>query len=128
MQAANVSRTLSLIPDRTPRALTGSAFTEEEAMRSERPERIAHVMRFLSWLGPLNPLTKDDLRILGLLNTYGKPLTAAPGGEDEDVLDSEDLLDSEDTLESEEDLEPHLEPAAGAFSETTLPPAPPHAP
>ena len=124
MNAASVSRTLSLIPDRTPRALSGSAFSEEEAMRSERPERIAHVMRFLGWLGPLNPLTKDDLRILGLLNTYGKPLGATAAGEDEEALDPEDTLDSEDTLESEEDLEP----ISGAFSEATLPPAPPQAP
>ena len=116
MNAAIVSRTLSLIPERTPRALSGSAFTEEEALRSEGPERIAHVMRFLSWLGPLNPLTKDDLRILGLLNPYGKPLAgngdAVEAGEDEE------------TLESEEDIEPLV----GAFSEATLPPAPPQAP
>lgn len=112
MNAAIVSRTLSLIPERTPRALSGSTFTEEEALRSERPERIAHVMRFLGWLGPLNPLTKDDLRILGLLNPYGKPLAAAAG-------------EDEETLESEDDLEPELEPAGGLFAEATLPPAAP---
>jgi hypothetical protein len=121
MNAAIVSRTLALIPERMPRVLSGSAFSEEEALRSERPERIAHVMRFLGWLGPLNPLTKDDLRILGLLNTYGKPVAATAAGEDEDALDCEE------TLESEDDLGPELEPAGGLFSEATLPPAPPQA-
>ena len=120
MNAATVSRTLSLIPDRLPRAQTGSVFSEEEALRTAQPERIAHLMRFLSWLGPLNPLTKDDLRILGLLNPYGKPVTAS--GE------SAEAGDDEDTLESEDDLDDAIESPAGVFSEATLPPAAPPAP
>jgi len=74
-------------------------------------------MRFLGWLGPLNPLTKDDLRILGLLNTYGRPVTA--NGE------ALEAGEDEDTLESEDDLEEEIEAPAGMFSEATLPPAPP---
>ena len=116
MNAAIVSRTLALIPERMPRAQTGSAFTEEEALRTQQPERIAHLMRFLSWLGPLNPLTKDDLRVLGLLNQYGKPAGAIQAGEDGEPLESDE----------DEDLDAQLEPAV-AFAEATLPPAPPQA-
>jgi hypothetical protein len=115
MNAATISRTLALIPDRLPRTLSGSIFNEAEAAASKHPERIAHVMKFLSWLGPLNPLTKDDLRVLGLLNQYGKPLGHGQA--------AEDMGDDEDTLESDEELESLDE----AFAETTLPAAAPQA-
>jgi hypothetical protein len=109
MNAATVSRTLALIPERLPRALSGSAFNETEAAACRHPERIAHVMKFLSWLGPLNPLTKDDLRVLGLLNQYGKPL--GHGQMPEEMGDDEDTLESDEELEALDDV----------FAETTLP-------
>jgi hypothetical protein len=115
MNAATISRTLALIPDRLPRTLSGSTFNEAEATACKHPERIAHVMKFLSWLGPLNPLTKDDLRVLGLLNQYGKPLGHGQAPED---------MGDEDTLESDEELESLEE----AYAEATLPAAAPQAP
>src|SRR6478735_1461399 len=62
MNAAIVARTLSLIPDRVMRMQTGSLF--DPAAPCAHPERVAHLLQFLTWLGPLQPLSKDDLRIL----------------------------------------------------------------
>jgi hypothetical protein len=81
MNAAIVTRTLSLIPDRVLRLQSGSVFDPSAAASCAHPERIAHLAQFLSWLGPLHPITKDDLRILGLLTPYGKP--ALPLAEEE---------------------------------------------
>jgi hypothetical protein len=76
MNTAIVSRTLSLIPDRVPRVQSGSAF-DPRASSCACPERIAHLVQLLSWLGPLNPITRDDLRILGFGMPYGKPALLA---------------------------------------------------
>ena len=93
MNAATVSRTLSLIPDRVPRLQSGSTFDPSASASCAHPERIAHLAQFLSWLGPLYPITKDDLRVLGLLTPYGKP--AVPHVEEE--ADEElDLAGAED--------------------------------
>ena len=84
MNAAIVARTLSLIPDRMPRLQTGSVF--DPAAPCAHPQRIAHLLQFLTWLGPLYPITKDDLRILGLMTPYGRPTMAlAEDAGDEDV-------------------------------------------
>ncbi len=101
MNAAVVARTLSLIPDRVPRALTGSVF--DPAAPCAHPERIAHLLQFLNWLGPLQPLTKDDLRIFGLLMAYPKPAIAL--GEDE--ADDEALAASDEMTPVV--IEPHVE-------------------
>jgi hypothetical protein len=65
----------------------------------------------LSWLGPLQPLTKDDLRILGLLTPYAKPAIA--------LVDEEG---DEDADGAPEELAPAvvIEPVAPQ-SEATLP-------
>jgi hypothetical protein len=100
MNAALVSRTLSLIPDRVPRMQSGSFFDPSATGSSAHPERVVHLAQFLGWLGPLNPITKDDLRILGLLTPYGRPAVALaedeadeemePGiGEDEALIAAE---------------------------------------
>ena len=75
MNAAIVARTLSLIPDRVARVQSGSTF-DATAPCCAHPDRIAHLVQFLNWLGPLNPVTKDDLPILGLLTPFGKPAIA----------------------------------------------------
>lgn len=74
MNAAIVARTLSLIPDRVARLQTGSVF--DPSAPCAHPDRVAHLLQFLTWLGPLQPLTKDDLRILGLMTPYAKPAIA----------------------------------------------------
>jgi hypothetical protein len=93
MNAAIVSRTLSLIPDRVPRMQSGSTFDPSASAACAHPERIAHLAQFLSWLGPLHPITKDDLRILGLLTPYGKPavpLAEEDGEEEVEISPAED--------------------------------------
>ena len=50
MNAAIVSRTLSLIPDRVPRMQSGSTFDPSAAASCSYPERIAHLAQFLGWL------------------------------------------------------------------------------
>ncbi len=85
MNAAVVSRTLALIPDRVSRMQSGSAFDPAAPGACAHPERITHLAQFLSWLGPLNPITKDDLRVFGLMTPYGKPAIAL----DADELDGD---------------------------------------
>ncbi|HYL89571.1 MAG TPA: hypothetical protein VEU32_12510 [Burkholderiales bacterium] len=91
MNAATIVRTLSLIPDRAPRMQTGSTF--DPSAPCAHPERIAHLLQFLNWLGPLQPVTRDDLRILGLLAPYAKPAIASgeEEGDDEPVVDADEM-------------------------------------
>lgn len=80
MDTATVFRVISLIPDRTPRSPSGSAF---DGASSERAELLS---RFLGWLGPLNPIGKDDQQLLGARAGATKPL---PEGEGEPAEDEE---------------------------------------
>jgi hypothetical protein len=95
MNAAIVSRTLSLIPDRVARTQSGCLFDPHAAGTCAHPERIAHLAQFLNWLGPLREVTKDDLRVFGLLTPYGRP-----------AIDS--ALDAEADDEADAVLEPSL--------------------
>ena len=105
MTAASVSRILSLIPDRLPRMQTGCAFDPHASATCAHPERIAHLAQFLNWLGPLHPVSKDDLRIFGLLTPYGaRPTLLAPE-------DSDDEEDVEPALESPVTIEEAAQPA-----------------
>ena len=114
MNAAIVARTLSLIPDRVPRMQTGSIF--DPSAPCAHPDRVAHLLQFLTWLGPLQPLTKDDLRILGLLTPYAKPAIALA---DEDA-DSGNEGDDDATIAPEE-IAPVVVPSAVTSTEATLP-------
>lgn len=105
MNAATIVRTLSLIPERAPRMQTGSAF--DPSAPCAHPERIAHLLQFLNWLGPLQPLTRDDLRVLGLLAPYAKPAIASA----EDEADDEPIADVDELPPLE--IEPSA-PQAGA--------------
>jgi hypothetical protein len=86
MNAAIVARTLSLIPDRVPRVQSGSAFDPTAPACCAHPDRITHLASFLSWLGPLHPITKEDLRILGFMAPFGKPAIAVVEDEVDDDL------------------------------------------
>lgn len=86
MNASIVSSIVSLIPERVARVPSGTAFTAVQAGACRYPERVAHLARFLHWLGPLNPVTKDDQHLLGLIAANGRPVHAAdeeeePAGE-----------------------------------------------
>lgn len=96
MNPAIVSRTLSLIPERVARVQSGSLFDPAAQGSCAHPERITHLAQFLDWLGPLRPVTKDDLRILGLMTPYGKPAIAAVVEDDaDDEVDVEPLIEAE---------------------------------
>jgi len=100
MNAAIVSRTLSLIPDRVARTQSGCLFDPQQPGACAHPERIAHLAQFLNWLGPLREVTKDDLRVFGLLTVYGKPVSGA-GVEDEADADADLEIEAEAELPAE---------------------------
>lgn len=82
MNATMVSRLMSLIPDRSPRAQSGSVFNASEAATCRYPERMAYLTRFLHWLGPLDPMTREDQQILGVRSSGGRPMAAGEGAEE----------------------------------------------
>ena len=110
MDAAIIARTLSLIPDRVPRMQTGSVF--DPSAPCAHPDRMAHLLQFLSWLGPLQPLTKDDLRVLGLLTPYAKPAIA---------LADEDADSDEEVTIAPEEIAPVVVQSPVSSTEATLP-------
>ena len=119
MNAAIVWRTLSLIPDRMIRTQSGSLF---DPQAQGAAERVTHLGQFLNWLGPLREVTKDDLRIFGLLSVYGKPMSGAAIEDDADAdadIDLEAEAEAEAPAEIEAPLpqpQPALEPSQPALS------------
>jgi len=91
MSNAMVFRVMSLIPERTARAQSGSLFDSTRV--STHPERMALITRFLGWLGPLDALTKEDQQLLGLRSSGGRP---ADADEPLDLDDAEESLSDED--------------------------------
>jgi hypothetical protein len=73
MNAALVSRTLAFVPERVARVQSGSLFNPAAPGMCAHPDRVAHLARFLEWLGPLREVTSDDQRAFGLVTPYGKP-------------------------------------------------------
>jgi hypothetical protein len=63
---AIVSRIVSSIPERTARSLSGTAFSVDGARACSDPARLVSMARLLQWLSPLNPLSGDEQRALGL--------------------------------------------------------------
>ena len=103
MNATMVSRLMSLIPDRSPRAQSGSVFSSSEAATCRYPERMAYLSRFLHWLGPLDPMTREDQQILGVRSSGGRPMAAGESAEElgeeaaeEMELDQMELDDRDD--------------------------------
>lgn len=109
MNAATVTRVLSLIPDRIARTQMGGLFDPQNAAACAHPERIVHLAQFLNWLGPLQPLTKEDLRLFGLMTPYGKPAIGA-AAEDEVDADVEVELDAEVELAAVPVTTPEVRP------------------
>lgn len=101
MDAALVFRLISLVPDRSARAQSGSVFTPSAAAACRYPDRMSYLGRFLHWLGPLDPMTKEDQQILGVRSSGGRPLAA---GEEavEEIEEIDDLDELEDEGESTE--------------------------
>lgn len=88
MNPGTVSRLLSLIPQRTGRAQSGVVF-RPQVCGCAYPERLAQLSGFLSWLRPLDALTRDQQVALGLVAANGRPLQ--PVDEDDAELESETL-------------------------------------
>jgi hypothetical protein len=112
MNAAMISRIVSLIPDRVARVQSGAGFHSTESA-SRYPERVSHLAKFLNWLSPLNAISKDDQHVLGLLHANGRPVHA---NEMEDEEDAELGDGGADALEYAE-----AETAVGAAEEALLP-------
>ena len=112
MNAAMIDRIVSLIPERVARLPSGVAFTLE-ASACRHPERIAHLVEFLSWTSPLYPITKHDQRVFGLLNEQGRPVHAADmedgeAGEIDAAPDTGVARQIEEVRPAEEDAEEAL--------------------
>src|SRR3979409_398875 len=97
MNASTVHRIISLIPERVARAQSGALFTMTGACR--HPERIAYLSRYLQWLNPLNPVSRDDQQLLGLLLANGRRVHA--GDVEDEVVEPE--ADAQDEAEDELD-------------------------
>lgn len=66
MNSAAVSRLVSAIPERTVRCLSGTAFSLDGARACSDPARLVSIVRLLQWLSPLNRLSDEEQRALGL--------------------------------------------------------------
>ena len=88
MDGAKISRTLSLIPERVLRTASGSLLPSAAAS-CRYPERLAHLLPLLDWLTPLNAITSEDQRALGLIGANGRMLHAGEE-EDDEPLPAED--------------------------------------
>jgi len=103
MDAALVFRLMSLVPDRSARAQSGSVFSPSEAAACRYPDRMSYLGRFLHWLGPLDPMSKEDQQILGVGSSGGRPLMAGEEAADE-------MGELDDEPEAEEESIQHAEP------------------
>jgi hypothetical protein len=90
MDRTTVMNMLSLIPERTLRRQSGSAFAAREG-------RAASLSRYLSWLSPLNPMTKDDQAAIG----YSAAPPRIDDAEDGEGSDEDSLAPAEAETESE---------------------------
>lgn len=89
MDAATLFRIISLIPDRTAWAASGSAFAVED-----KSERVVLIARLLHWLSPLEPLSLDNQQFLGLRSSGGRPAGALEDGAlEEGELEDVDLAE-----------------------------------
>jgi hypothetical protein len=90
MDAAIVFRVISLIPDRMPRTQSGCVFNA-----AGQPERVLLLAKFLSWLAPLDSISKEDQQFLGVRSGGSRPL--GPGDEDDELEHLEPLEALEET-------------------------------
>ena len=74
MDAAMIARVMSVIPERTAWAHSGSAFVLQESHGAQ----VRYLAQFLNWLSPLSAITKDDQRALGLGHLNAGRLVSTP--------------------------------------------------
>lgn len=75
---------VSVVPDRMPRAQSGTPFAFSDSPGVSGPQ-VACLGRLLHWLTPLSALNEEDQRALGVLALHGKPSRR----DDEDEADDE---------------------------------------
>jgi hypothetical protein len=104
MNAGTVAKVISMIPERTVRVQSGAVFMLE-ATGCQYAGRLAHVSKFLNWMSPLDSLSKDDQRELGLLSPNGRPTHVSDDedGTELDALDAEADVDTEADADTEAD-------------------------
>ena len=88
MDAATVFRVISLIPDRMPRTQSGCVFNA-----GGQPEQLLLLAKFLSWLAPLDAISKEEQQLLGIRSGGGRPLGV---GEEEGELEHLEPLEAEE--------------------------------
>jgi hypothetical protein len=86
MDAAIVFRVISLIPDRMPRMQSGCVFNP-----GSQPEQLVLLAKFLTWLAPLDPISKEEQQLLGVRSAAGRPLGV---GEEEGGLEPLEPLEA----------------------------------
>jgi len=77
MQAANVLRLISLVPERMPRGQSGTRFSADGSQRMDL------LCRFLHWLGPLNSVSREEQQVLGVRAGGGRSLIDGDEGAEE---------------------------------------------
>ena len=83
MDRATLRRIVSVVPDRSVRAQSGTPFA---CAAADGPApQVASLGRLLHWLTPLNSLNEDEQRALGVLALHGK----GPRRDDDDEGDDE---------------------------------------
>ena len=88
MEGTAVLRLISLIPDRTARAQTGTHFQPDGS------PKMALIRRFLHWMGPLDSLTREEQQALGL-RAGGRSLEEGEtDGEADELEAAEELADT----------------------------------
>lgn len=83
MRKANSSilaAVLPLIPPRQARPQSGTRFGVPDA-GARNGNQVTQLARFLNWLTPLNPVTKDGQQVLGLLVPRAKMLDVDDDGD-----------------------------------------------
>jgi hypothetical protein len=88
MNTGMVARLLSLIPERTARSPSGVLFRPEQTACAY-PERLAQLSRFMSWLRPLDALTREEQVALGLVAANGRPVQASADEDDAEEAELE---------------------------------------
>ena len=73
MNGSAVSRLISLVPDRVARSQSGSLFDGASS------ERAVLLTKFLGWLGPLSPITREEQQALGVRAGSARPMSDEDG-------------------------------------------------
>ena len=84
MDGSAVSRLIALVPDRVARSQSGSLFNRDSS------ERAVLLAKFLGWLGPLSPITREEQQALGVRSGGPRPLSDEDGAADDGMVEMAD--------------------------------------